>query len=188
MSVLTTTTFYLITAYTPTYGREALHLGTFDVLVVTLCVGFSNLVWLPIGGAISDRIGRYPLLFIVPVATIVMAYPCLLWLVAGATFGKLLAFTLVFSCCFGLYNGAMIPLLAELMPPVVRITDFSLAFSLATAIFGGFTPLVSTALIQATGNRAAPALWLSFAASISLVGVILSRRAKGVPSPGAALG
>jgi len=187
MSVLTTTTFYLITAYTPTYGREALHLGSTGVLLVTLAVGFSNFVWLPIGGAISDRVGRYPLLFLVPVATLVCAYPALLWLVDEPSIAKLLAVTLLFSSFFGLYNGAMIPLLTEIMPPQVRISGFSLAFSLATAIFGGFTPLISTALIQATGNRASPGLWLSFAAAVSLAGVIASRRAGNVPQPGAAL-
>jgi MHS family citrate/tricarballylate:H+ symporter-like MFS transporter len=179
LSVLTTTTFYLITAYTPTYGRHALHLGSFAVLMVTLCVGASNFVWLPIGGAISDRIGRYPLLLLIPVLTIVTAYPALLWLVAAASFAKLLAVLLLFSAFFGLYNGAMIPLLAEIMPPQVRTAGFSLAFSLATAVFGGFTPLVSTALIQSTGNRAAPALWLCFAAMISLAAAILARRQAG---------
>jgi MHS family citrate/tricarballylate:H+ symporter-like MFS transporter len=188
MSVLTTTTFYLITAYTPTYGRTALHLETFGVLLVTLAVGFSNFVWLPIGGAISDRIGRYPLLFIIPVLTILTAYPALLWLVAGATLGKLLAVVLLFSSFFGLYNGAMIPLLTEIMPPQVRISGFSLAFSLATAIFGGFTPLMSTYLIALTGDRASPGLWLSFAAVVSLAGVIGSRWTKDVPAPGAMLG
>ena len=188
MSVLTTTTFYLITAYTPTYGRTALHLDTFGVLMVTLAVGFSNFIWLPIGGIISDRIGRYPLLFIIPIATVLTAYPMLLWLVAGATLTKLLVVTLLFSSFFGLYNGAMIPLLAEIMPPVVRITGFSLAFSLATAIFGGFTPLMSTYLIELTGDRASPGFWLSFAAVVSLAGVIGSRWAKDVPGVGAELG
>ncbi len=179
MSVLTTTTFYLITAYTPTFGRAALHLDASGVLLVTLCVGVSNLVWLPVGGAISDRVGRYPLLFLIPIATIVTAYPCMLWLVAAPSFGKLLAVVLLFSSYFGLYNGAMIPLLAEIMPPAVRISGFSLAFSLATAIFGGFTPLMSTFLIEQTGDRASPALWLSFAAVVSLVGVAFARRAHG---------
>lgn len=95
--VLTTTSFYLITAYTPTYGREVLHLDAFDVLTVTLCVGLSNFIWLPIGGAISDRVGRYPLLVIVPLLTIVSAYPALQWLVAAASFGKLLTVLLLFS-------------------------------------------------------------------------------------------
>jgi metabolite-proton symporter len=176
MSILTTTTFYLITAYTPTFGREALHLNATGVLAVTLCVGVSNFIWLPIGGMISDRIGRYPLLFLIPVLAIVTAYPIMLWLVADPSFPKLLTVVLLFSSYFGLYNGAMIPLLAEIMPPQVRTAAFSLAFSLATAIFGGFTPLMSTYLIQLTGNKAAPALWLSLAAVLSLAGVIAARR------------
>src|SRR5271163_3653801 len=54
----TTTTFYLITVYTPTFGRTVLKLSAADSLIVTLCVGVTNFCWLPIGGALSDRIGR----------------------------------------------------------------------------------------------------------------------------------
>ena len=176
LSILTTTTFYLITAYTPTYGREALHLGNIGVLMVTLCVGFGNFIWLPIGGAISDRIGRYPLLLLIPVLTLLSAYPALLWLVDAPSFPKLLTVELLFSSYFGLYNGAMIPLLTEIMPSRIRTSGFSLAFSLATAVFGGFTPFMSTFLIKVTGDRASPALWLSFAAIVSLGAVLVSRR------------
>jgi MFS transporter, MHS family, citrate/tricarballylate:H+ symporter len=49
------------------------------------------------------------------------------------------------------------------MPVDVRTAGFSLAYSLATAIFGGFTPAVATYLIEATNNKAAPGLWLTFA-------------------------
>jgi len=45
----------------------------------------------------------------------------------------------------------------------------------ATAIFGGFTPAISTYLIHATGNRAIPGLWLSFAAACGLIATILLR-------------
>ena len=38
--------------------------------------------------------------------------------------------------------------LTEIMPVSVRTAGFSLAYSLATAIFGGFTPAVSTWLIE----------------------------------------
>lgn len=176
MSVLTTTTFYLITAYTPTFGRTALRLDATGVLLVTLAVGFSNFIWLPIGGAISDRIGRYPLLFLISALALLTAYPVMAWLVVAPTFPKLLTTVLLFSSYFGLYNGAMIPLLAEIMPPQVRTAGFALAFSLATALFGGVTPLVSTYLIEKTGDRASPALWLSVAAAISLAGAIAARR------------
>jgi MHS family citrate/tricarballylate:H+ symporter-like MFS transporter len=44
--------------------------------------------------------------------------------------------------------------------------------SVANGIFGSFTPAISTLLIQATGNRASPALWLSAAAAVSLMAAL----------------
>ncbi|MGA8659075.1 MAG: MFS transporter [Chthoniobacterales bacterium] len=180
LSVMTTVTFYLITAYTPTFGSQALHLDPQQNLVVTLCVGISNFVWLPIGGLISDRIGRRPILYLIPVLTLLTAYPAMSWLVVNPSFTKLLMVLLWFSFFFGVYNGAMIPFLAEIMPSEVRTAAFSLAFSLATAVFGGFTPAVCTYLIERTGNKAAPALWLSLAALLGLIGTLLSKRSEKV--------
>jgi MFS transporter, MHS family, citrate/tricarballylate:H+ symporter len=143
------------------------------VFLVTLLVGLSNLAWLPVGGMLTDRFGARPLMLLVTAAALATAYPAMLWLVADPGFGKLLAVLLLYSVYFGLYNGALIPLLAEMMPAEVRTAAFSLAFVTATAIFGGFTPAICTYLIEATGNRAAPALWLSFAAAISLAAAFI---------------
>ena len=87
---MTTVSFYMITAYTPTFGQTALHLPALDSLVVTLCVGLSNLFWLPVMGAVSDRIGRRPLLVAATVLTLVTAYPVLLWLISAPSFTRLL--------------------------------------------------------------------------------------------------
>src|SRR5262249_35842404 len=62
MVTMTTVTFYFITAYTPTFGQQVLKLSATGSLVVTLCVGVSNLLWLLVAGALSDRIGRRPIL------------------------------------------------------------------------------------------------------------------------------
>jgi hypothetical protein len=60
---------------------------------------------------------------------------------------------------------------------MVRATGFALAYSLATAIFGGTTPLIVTWLIRETGNRAIPGVWLSLVALLGLVAsTILSRK------------
>ena len=168
-STMTTVSFYLITAYTPTYGIEVLHLTSRQSLLVTFAVGMSNFFWLPMGGAISDIVGRRPILIGITVAAILTSYPAMLWLVSSPSTTRLLIVELWLSIFFGVYNGAMIPHLAEIMPPEIRTSGFSLAFSLATAIFGGFTPAICTYLIHETGNRAMPALWLSFAALCGLV-------------------
>ena len=175
MVTMTTVSFYMITAYTPTFGSAVLHLTSGDSLIVTLCVGASNLMWLPISGALSDRIGRRPLLVGCTLLMIATAYPAMLWLVDEPTFWKLLAVELWFSFLYGSYNGAMVVFLTEIMPVEVRTTGFSLAYSLAAALFGGFTPAISTYLIQTTGNRAVPGLWLSFAAVCGLLAALVAR-------------
>ncbi|PVZ42257.1 MHS family citrate/tricarballylate:H+ symporter-like MFS transporter [Pseudomonas sp. CC120222-01a] len=176
-----TTTFYLITVYTPTFGKTVLHLSTTDSLVVTLLAGVSNFIWLPIGGALSDRIGRRPQLLAISLLCVLTAYPAMHWLAEAASFERLLAVLLYFSMFFGLYNGAMVAALTEVMPANVRVVGFSLAFSLATALFGGFTPAVSTLLVQATGDKASPAFWLMFAAVCGFTATtVLYRRAKPV--------
>src|SRR6267142_1656711 len=175
MVTMTTVSFYMITAYTPTFGNSVLHLANIDSLVVTLCVGASNLFWLPLMGALSDRIGRRPLLLVFTILMLVTAHPAMLWLVREPTFSRLLAVELWLSFLYASYNGAMVVFLTEIMPVDVRTSGFSLAYSLATAVFGGFTPAISTYLIHLTGNRAVPGLWLSFAAACGLVAALLAK-------------
>jgi MHS family citrate/tricarballylate:H+ symporter-like MFS transporter len=175
MVTMTTVSFYMITAYTPTFGNSVLHLASADSLVVTLCVGASNLFWLPIMGALSDRVGRRPLLFGCTLLMLFTAYPAMLWLVREPSFARLLTVELWLSFIYGSYNGAMVVFLTEIMPVEVRTSGFALAYSLATAIFGGFTPALSTYLIHISGNRAIPGLWLSFAAACGLAATLLAR-------------
>ena len=176
---MTTTTFYLITVYTPTFGRTVLKLSAADSLVATLCIALSNFILLPLGGALSDRIGRKPILIAITILALLTAYPALSWLAATPSFGRMLLVLLWFSFFFGMYNGAMVVGLTEVMPTNVRVVGFSLAYSLATALFGGFTPAISTWLIEVTHDKAAPAYWLSTAALCGLVASLyLFRRSR----------
>jgi MHS family citrate/tricarballylate:H+ symporter-like MFS transporter len=69
--------------------------------------------------------------------------------------------------------------LTEVMPVQVRVVGFSLAYSLATAVFGGFTPAISTYLIDALQDKAAPAIWLSVAAACGLAATLMLYRKGG---------
>jgi MHS family citrate/tricarballylate:H+ symporter-like MFS transporter len=171
--------FYFITAYTPTFGKEVLKLSNIDALVVTMCVGLSNLFWLPVMGAVSDRIGRKPVLLFFTVLMLVTAYPALSWLVSAPSFTRLLIVELWLSFIYGSYNGGMVVALTEIVPLHVRTSGFAIAYSLATTL-GGFTPAVVTYLIQQSGNRAVPGLWLMFAALCGLVGTLIAYRKSAV--------
>lgn len=173
MSTMTTVCFYMVTAYTPTFGTTVLHLAATGNLVVTLCVGALNFVLLPVSGGLSDRVGRRPILLACTAVALVTAYPALSWLVEAPSFARLLAVELWLAAIYATYNGAMAVFLTEIMPVDVRTSGFSLAYSLATAMFGGFTPAICTYLIHLSGNRAIPGLWLSFAAICGLVAALV---------------
>ena len=104
------------------------------------------------------------------------AYPVIAWLVAAPSFERMLIAELWLSFLYASYNGAMVVALTEIVPPIVRTAGFSLAYSLATAIFGGFTPAIATYLIEETGDKAAPGYWLAFAGGCGLVATLLVYR------------
>ncbi len=171
--IMTTVSFYLITVYTPTFGKSVLKLSTRESLLVTLAVGVSNLIWLPIMGALSDRIGRWPIMVAATALTVLSAYPAMSWLVNEPSLVRMVMVELWLSFLYASYNGATIVALTEVVPSHIRTAGFSLAYSVATALFGGFTPMVSTWLIEETGNRAMPGLWMAAAALASLVATVL---------------
>jgi MHS family citrate/tricarballylate:H+ symporter-like MFS transporter len=191
MVVMTTVSFYLITVYTPTFGRSVLKLTESEALLTTIAVAASNFVWLPLSGAMSDRIGRKPILIAFAVLGLLTAYPALAWLAKASTFERMLIVELWLSFIYACYNGAMVVALTEVIPSSVRTSGFSLAYSLATTL-GGSSLLISTWLIAHTGDKAAPGYWMSFAALCGLVATLaLYRRPAGrlqYLAPGAAGG
>ena len=178
LTAFTTTAFYMITAYTPTYGISTLHLERRSALLVTLCVGLTNFILLPVMGSLSDRIGRRPLLLLCTLLAILTGYPALSWLTAAPSFHRLLLVELWLAVLYASYNGAMVVYLTEVMPADVRSTAFSLAYSLATAVFGGYTPAICTYLIHVSNNKAVPGAWLATAAALALLATVLKGKSQ----------
>jgi len=171
--VMSTVSFYLITVYTPTFGKSVMQLSVLDSLLITFFVGLSNFIWVPVMGALSDRIGRWPIMVLFSGLTLLTAYPALSWLVSNPSYEHMLMVELWLSFLYGSYNGAAIVALTEIIPMKIRTTGFSLAYSLAAALFGGFTPLISTWLIETTGNKASPGYWMAMAGGMGLIATVL---------------
>ena len=176
LAVMTTVTFYFVTIYTPSFVEKVLLLPKNDALQVTMMVAITNFIWNPVGGALSDRIGRKPVLLAITALSLVTAYPALVWLTAAPTFGKLITVGMMFSLYFGVYSGTMLGALVEVVPSHVRTTCFSLAFALAAALFGTFTPFAATGLVALTGNKASAGFWLMSAAACSMIATLMIYR------------
>ncbi|SDB93196.1 MFS transporter [Acinetobacter boissieri] len=171
MVATTTTMFYFITVYTPTYGREVLHLSNKESLIATLVVGISNFILLPIGGLLADKLGRKIMLLSMSILILVSAFPLLNWLTQNISLTHMLEVLCGFSMMYSFYNGALVVTLTEIMPSSVKTAGFSIAYSLATSLFGGLTPVISTFIIEHTGSQSTPAFWLMTAATLSLISI-----------------
>lgn len=175
--LMTTVSFYVITAYTPTFGA-LLHLPERANLLVTAAVGASNLLWLPVMGALSDRIGRRPILLAATALSLVTAYPAMHWLVTAPSIARLAIVMLWLSALYASYNAAAVAYLTEVMPRGASATGFSLAYSMAVTV-GGFSPFIVTWLGQRTGDAAIVGVWLAAAAACGSVATLLLGRQKG---------
>ncbi|KEZ78593.1 tricarballylate/proton symporter TcuC [Salinisphaera hydrothermalis] len=176
MILLTSVTFYLITSYIVTYGHKILGLTSMESFIVTICMATANLFVMPGVAAISDRVGRLPVLLSASAALGVCAYPTMAWLVADPSFFRLWVAVVFLGCLYGCWQGTLMISLVEIMPAKVRASGWSLAYSLTYAIFGGFTPAFVTWLIQVTGNRAMPGVALALAAIVGFIGTLLARK------------
>jgi hypothetical protein len=62
----------------------------------------------------------------------------------------------------------------------VRFSGVSIAFALGAILGGAFSPMIATALVQATGGTAAVGWYLVGMAAVSLTAVLLLRERSGI--------
>src|SRR5258706_10987487 len=114
LTILNTTMFYFVNTYTALYGN-LLRLDPLGNFTVALSVGTASFIMLPVFGALSDRIGRWPLLIAAPLLVLATAYPAMSWLVAAPTLTRLLAVELWLAILYAMYAGALVPFIVEVM-------------------------------------------------------------------------
>ena len=161
--------FYVYLVYLPSFLSKFAGVSSAVALWANSAGLAAMVVAIPIAGAISDRIGRKPLLLAAALLSVVAPYPVFLLLnntpSEPAVFGMLIAL----GALCGVFAGISPAMMSELFPTTLRTTGVSVSFGLSTAIFGGFAPFISTWLISVTGSQMAPAFYLMGAAILSLL-------------------
>jgi MHS family proline/betaine transporter-like MFS transporter len=132
--------------------------------------------------ALSDRIGRRPLLLAGTAAFAVLAYPLFLLLNSGSVAAAIAAHAAL-AAIESTYIAAAVSASVELFATRVRYSGFSVGYNVCVAAFGGTTPYMVAWLTSSTGNRLAPAFYVIVAAVISLVTVLTLRENACRPLP-----
>jgi MHS family citrate/tricarballylate:H+ symporter-like MFS transporter len=167
-----TITVYIFN-YMVTYAQATLHMSA-RVGFVAATLGY--LLGIPctlLGGALSDRHGRWPINVWGNFVFILLIYPAFAWATAtGSELAFVLAMTLL-SAVAKFSVGSVYAALVESLPTAIRCSGFGTVYSLSIAIFGGTTQLVVTWLIHVTGSPMAPAWYMIAAAVTGQIAVML---------------
>jgi MHS family proline/betaine transporter-like MFS transporter len=134
------------------------------------------IVLVAVGGPLSDRWGRWPMLLWLSAAMLVLAYPLFAALSSATSLAAVVFFTVLLGVVPALYTSVAPATYIEVVPARVRATVFAVGFALAAALLGGPALYVSQFLVRLTGDNRAPAYFLMFGALVSLVAALVVRR------------
>ena len=132
-------------------GQTFLLANTLSLLVVLLAK--------PLGGWLSDRVGRRRLMLALTVVVIAMVYPAMNLMLYGAPAG-FIGGQILLAVPLGMALGLQGAMVVEIFPLRTRVTSMSFAYSITLALAGGTAPLVSTWLIDTLGQPLAPAYYI----------------------------
>jgi MFS transporter, MHS family, proline/betaine transporter len=117
------------------------------------------LILTPLTALLADRVGKKPMFLASAIGYAVLTYPLFLLLKTGTYSAAVLA-GLVFAACNSLYSGCMAATMVELFPTRTRYSGVAIGYNTGQAILGGTAPLIATGLIELSGNKLLPAVYL----------------------------
>ncbi|MEI5996310.1 MFS transporter [Paraburkholderia bengalensis] len=167
--------FYLVLTFAPTFMSHILKFGSGTTLFFALISSLASAIVMPFGGMFTDRYGRKPFL----IATGTLATLAMYWLFRAAPHATPASFALPLmsvAVLFGLYASSTYALMSELLPTRVRSTGIAMAYNVPVAVFGGSTPMISTWLIQRTGDITSPSYFFVATGVASLIALSALRR------------
>lgn len=172
--------FYVVFTYLPTYFTQTLGFTETDAFIsITVASVVALLLILPLA-ALSDRVGRKPLLIAGAVGFAVCSYP-LFSLLNSRSLVAAIAAHAGLAAIESVFVSASLAAGAELFATRVRSTGYSIGYNVSVALFGGTAPYVATWLADRTGNDVAPAFYVIAAAIASLATVLTMRETAGRP-------
>jgi metabolite-proton symporter len=122
-------------------------------VTVASCVA---LVVLPAASALSDRVGRRPVVLAGAVASAALAFPVLALVDSGSPGLLILALALGHGVAQSTMYGPLGALLSEMFGTRVRYTGASLGYQAATLLGAGFSPLIASSLLASSGGSSTP--------------------------------
>ncbi len=160
--------FYLCFVYITTYLRQIDHLSVSRALDINTIAIAVLLLLIPLAGALSDCLGRKPVMLTATGGLVVLSWP-LLWMMHHPDTRVILLGQLGFVVLIAGFGGVNPAAMVELVPDRLRCTVLSVGYNLGFGILGGLTPMVAVYTINRSHDDLSPAFLLMAAAAVSFV-------------------
>lgn len=171
------TAFYILAIWMPLYLVYFLgYPQTIASLsnIVTLC---AMVFFYLIAGYLSDFLGYKRLMLVSSIMILLSIYP-IFWMLQNGSYSLLLGSQLLYGFLLSGIDALSISYLGDVFPKAIRCSGMALSHSLASALFGGITPLVCTYLTYKTQLLTFPALYIIALGLLALPIVLRLRTAK----------
>jgi MFS family permease len=137
-----------------------------------------QVIALPAYAALSDRVGRRPVMIGGAVAGAGLAYPIFSLIGSGSVSGVLLGFLIGMPLVQAAMYGPLAAFTSELFATGSRYTGASLGYQMSTTLGGGFAPVIAAGLVAGTGAGSGlvqVALFTGAACLLSLIVVVAAK-------------
>jgi MFS transporter, MHS family, proline/betaine transporter len=168
--------FYFFLSYMPTFAQRELKIPGSQTFWINTLSTACYIVMIPMFGALSDKIGRKPVVIGSCVGFAVLLQPMFSLLTSSTpSIGLFAATVLVFSVFLAMYTGPAAATLSEIFPTRYRSSGMAVGYSISTVVFGGFTPFIATWLISVFGTPLAPIYYVIVCAVAGAVALLTFR-------------
>ncbi len=182
-----TTTAYLLD-YLTTYAATVLGMPTRLAFGATVVVGLCSAACDLLGGWLSDRYGRKPVLIVPACVLLLLVFPCFRLLDQFRTPLALYAAAAALASASALSTVSMIVVVTESLPRGIRSAGLGLIYAGAISVFGGSAQFMVAWVIAVTGNPLAPAWYMAGGVLVGLAAMLMLRETAPIRVAGASPG
>lgn len=176
--ILINVAFYLVLTYMPSYLAATLGHGVAESNFALVIIQLLMIAVIVPFGALTDRIGRKPLLIAASAGFTLLSVPAVM-LIQQNTVWSQLAGIGILGLFLVMIISSISATLPALFPTAVRYSGFAIGYNISTALFGGTAGVANEALVDATGNVLIPGWYLAVAGLIGLISVLTFRETAG---------
>ncbi|WP_243722544.1 MFS transporter [Actinomadura sp. 7K507] len=162
---------YTLLTFMPSYLVDYLDMEDNTAQFTTIGVQAAMVTVIVPLGALSDRIGRKPLLATAAVGYILLAFPAFALMQTDTMLGVAGGYAII--------GGLLVLMLAviaatfpAMFPTRVRYGAFAIGYNISTSLFGGTAAVLIGSLIDVTGSNYVPAFYIMIAALVALVPIL----------------